>query len=407
MAVGKAPPEPTASPEPGSNRVPTAAAVPGPPSPAKPLWPAAVWIVGYLLALALFANVFCAYPADPRNVSPTRAQQYFEYGRSIEGKLARMTRSTDAESAPIVASGWLVGEDALVVNASGGAPSSARPVVTLYGMSYAHLLARDLAEEDPNLTVRSQTAPQGVPTWSFTAYLLDRQRQRSDIVVLSIMTDTIALLSATAGTTMYFDGAYPYTWPHYFLRDGRLESVAPPFLSVEDYRRHFFRPEDWRRYTGWLAENDPYYDPVLFHATPLDRSSLIRLLRRSYAVATRRARMSKAYDPIRGFNPASEEVRILEALTVEFARRARLDGSIPIVYIVNNQAGGPHAFTLLRPLLVRHGIPYLSSHEICPPSDRSCYMPDSHFVPSKNRELARAMARLAHEQLEGRQARAE
>jgi hypothetical protein len=57
---------------------------------------------------------------------------------------------------------------------------------------------------------------------------------------------------------------------------------------------------------------------------------------------------------------------------------------------------------LLAPTLARNGIPCLSSHEICPPNDPRNYLPDSHFVPARNTELARAMAALVHQQLDAR-----
>jgi hypothetical protein len=373
--------------------------MPGPRSVLLPRHPAA-WIAFYLLAIDVVANVFFAYPRDPRNVSPSKMQQYFEYGRSVEGKLDRMTRRTSAESAPIVAAGWLPPPRA----ASDTAPSSPgpRPVVTVYGMSHAQLLAEEMARADDTLTIRSRAAPLGTPTWAYTAYLRDRERVRSDVAVLAVMTETIPLLSATTGGTMYFDGAYPYTWPRYYLEGGTLRSVPPPFLGVEGFREAFFDQGRWRAYRSWLAAHDKYYDPLLFRRSVLDSSSLLRLLRRSYAQATRADRKSAVYDDARGFDTSSEEVRILDAIVAAFARAARRDGSRPVVFVVNNLNTGDRAFQLLRPTLAREGIPCLSSHEVCPPNDPRHYLPDSHFTPSKNAELARAMADLVHRELAAR-----
>ncbi len=366
-------------------------------TPGTPL----AWIVFYLVALDLGANAFFAYPKDPRNITPSRLQLYFEYGRAIEGKLARMTRATDEESAPIVASGWL--EPSGSTQVPNGAVEGTRPVVTFFGMSHAQLLAHDVARIDDTLAVRCAAAPQAVPTWSFSAYLEDRKRRHSDVVVLTVMTQTIPLLSATAGGTLYFDGAYPYTWPRYYLEDDTLRSVAPPFLSREGYRRHFYDPMAWSRYRDWLTQHDKHYDPLLFRRSALDRSSLARLLRRSYALAIRATAQATAYDPMKGFDRTSEEARVLEALIVEFARLARRDGTIPIVFVVNNLNTSDHAFRLVEPTLSRHGIARLSSHEICPPNEPRNYLPDSHFQPPINLELARAMARLIRTSLADRE----
>jgi len=359
----------------------------------------AAWIAFYLLAIDVGANFFFAYPKDPRNTSPSKMQQYFEYGRSVEGKLDRMTRRTSAESAPIVAAGWLPAAPAA---SNGPSPRAPKPVVTVYGMSHAQLLAEEMARADDTVTIRSRAAPLGTPTWAYTAYLHDRERVRSDVAILTVMTETIPLLAATTGGTMYFDGAYPYTWPRYYIEDGTLSSVAPPFLSVEGFRESFFDEGRWRAYRRWLEAHDKYYDPILFRRSVLDSSSLLRLLRRSYAQATRADRKSAVYDAARGFDTSSEEVRILEAIVAEFARSARGEGTKPIVFVVNNLNTGDSAFELLRPTLVRDAIPCLSSHELCPPNDPRHYLPDSHFTPAKNAELARAMADLVHRVLAAR-----
>src|ERR1700690_2187759 len=94
---------------------------------------------GIILGLAfidLFINVAFAYPSDPKTVDPPRLRLFFEYGRSVEAKLARMTRADPSQTAPIPLSGWY---EPLAV----GEPSvaAAKPVVTFYGMSHTMRLA--------------------------------------------------------------------------------------------------------------------------------------------------------------------------------------------------------------------------------------------------------------------------
>lgn len=367
-------------------------------------WRPTAWIVFYLALLDLGANLFAGYPADPRDISPTRLQQYFEYGRSVEGKLDRMTRGTDEESAPILTAGWLRGAERQAE--PGVDDGRGKPTVTFFGMSHAQILATEMARQDTAVAVRFRTAPGATPIWAYTAYLYDRERRRSDVAVLAVMTNTIPLVSTTAGTTMYFDGAYPYTWPRYRLEHGALRSIDPPFMSLEEYRQYFFDETRWRAYTSWLAENDKYYDPLLFRRTILDRSSLVRLLRRSYALSSRAAKQSDVYDEQAGFRVLSEEVAVLEAVVTEFGRLARGDGSIPVVFVVNNLQTSDRAFRLLHPVLSRDRIPFLSSHEICPPNDPRNYLPDSHFEETKNRLLAQAMADLIEGELARRQSSA-
>jgi hypothetical protein len=384
---------------PGPTPGPTARPAPAPRS-ARALVVSALWIALYLVLLDVGVNVLFAYPTDPRDINPTRLEQYFEYGRSVEGKLARMTRGADADSAPILTAGWLDGARGI---ADVVEPDAAhRPVVTFYGMSHAQLLAKEVAEQDRTLAIRNVTAPLGVPTWAFAAFGRDHERVRSDVVILTLMTNTIPLLSTTSGGTMYFDGAYPYTYPRYTVENGALKADPPPFTSLEGYREAFYDRSRWTAYLDWLARVDKYFDPLLFRGTALDKSALVRLLRRSYAITARGALIAQVYDDARGFNPAAEEVRVLDALLGEFGRLAREDGAVPLVFIVNNVNTGDHAFRLLQPMLAKHGIAYLSSHQVVPPNDPRNYDATSHFVPEKNRELAQVMAQLIHRAIDRR-----
>jgi len=52
----------------------------------------AAWVVAGLITIDILINVLLAYPADPKVTSPSRLRLYFEYGRSTEGQLSRMTR---------------------------------------------------------------------------------------------------------------------------------------------------------------------------------------------------------------------------------------------------------------------------------------------------------------------------
>src|SRR4051812_8768728 len=64
------------------------------------------WIVVFLIAIDITLNVSFAFPTD-LHVRPSRLQDYFDHGRSIEGKIRRMVGPTDETSAPIVEAGWL------------------------------------------------------------------------------------------------------------------------------------------------------------------------------------------------------------------------------------------------------------------------------------------------------------
>jgi len=52
---------------------------------------------------------------------------------------------------------------------------------------------------------------------------------------------------------------------------------------------------------------------------------------------------------------------------------------------------GDRLFKLVEPVLKKENILYLSTHEICPPNDPRYYDSTSHFIESKNKELATEM----------------
>lgn len=308
-----------------------------------------------------------------------------------------MTRKEIDESAPIVSAGWLVGSPKRSL--SNNLNPENRPVITIYGMSHAGMLAEDMAKIDTSLTIRFKGAAGAVPTWSYTAYLFDKDQYHSDVVILGIMTRGVPLICTTSGATNHFDAVYPYTYPRFFLSNSALKYVMPPFISFKDYIEYFYNLEKWKAYIKWLREYDKFYNPMLFKKTILDNSSIFRMLRRAYAYSMQRKKEATVYSDAKGFNVESEEVKILQSLVVEFSQIAKRQNSLPIVYIVNNVFMGDRLFKLLEPTLLSHNIPFLSSHDICPPNDPRLYLPDSHFIPSKNLELANEMIKIIKEKL--------
>jgi len=356
-----------------------------------------LWISGYLLLIDLGINVIIPYPKDPRNVSPSTISQFFEYGRSVEGKLSRMTRKTQEESAPILSTGWL--RDPRVRYFSGVPDDTSKPTITVYGMSHSVQLAEAMGKLDSSFVVRSFGAPGAVPSWSYAAYLSDKKQHHSDVVVLAISTYGVPLICTTSGTTNHFDDVWPYTYPRFLLKNGTLESVSPPFDSLIGYREYFYDPVKWRAYKEWLNIHDKYYDPLLFRRTILDQSSIVRMLRRAYAYSSQRTKKAEVYDERNGFNVNSEEVKILLSIIKNFSDDAQRDNSLPIIYIVNNLFMGDHLYRLLEQTLAAEKILSLSSHEICPPDDPRIYLPDTHFIPSKNLELAKAMMKIVRDNM--------
>jgi hypothetical protein len=128
-------------------------------------------------------------------------------------------------------------------------------------------------------------------------------------------------------------------------------------------------------------------------ASFLDHSSLFRLIRRAYAQRYMRG-IRKSLMGETGYQESSEQVQVARAIVRDFAGRARKDGVIPVIFIVNNLGYSDYLFRALKPVLEEGKIPYLSSHTIASPDDPRAYLPDSHFTDEVDDKLAQALERV-------------
>lgn len=360
----------------------------------------AIWIIFYLAIFDILINIIFHYPKDPQNVNPSFLQSYFEYGRSVEGKLQGMTRLNEDEAAPIVNGGWLETVRQKSLPSKRLSSDTSKVVVSLYGMSHTEELWKSISKLDKRYLIRGFMAAGATPNWSYAAYESDEGKEDSDVVILGIMTDSVPLITSTTGMTAYFDMSYPYTFPRYTVKGDKVNAVWPPFYDSKNYVKYFFDKAKWKQYRAWLAKNDKYYNPILFKKSILDYSALFRLVRRAYAEREKQKIINSSYTKA-GFIEDSEEVIVLRTIVKNFAESAREKSIIPIIYIVNNQERSDHLFKILKPVLDSNKIPYLSSHVICPPDDPRVFLSiNSHFIHSKDMELAQEMIKIIQQEIE-------
>ena len=190
-----------------------------------------LWILLYISIIDAGINLILAYPSDPRNVNPSYLQTYFEYGRSSEGKLRRMTGRSGDESAPIVAHGWMTSEN--YASLPNKPLKKDQVLVSVYGMSHTGELAGAISKLNKNLIIRQIIAPGAPPNWTYSMYQFDKSRHQPDVVILGIMTDSVPFISSTSGATTYFDMSYPYTFPRFVMGKDKLLPLFPPFISAD------------------------------------------------------------------------------------------------------------------------------------------------------------------------------
>lgn len=350
------------------------------------------WTLAALIVADIAVNTLFRYPTDPKVTNPSQLQMYFEYGRSTEGKLRRMTRPSRDETAPISLAGWYDPLEAVDRIRPG-----ASQTITVYGMSHAVRLAEALARTPNTYNVRSVGAPGASPNWSLGAFHRDRggattgKTGKSRVVVLGMMSANLPMITTMSPMTWNVSFPMPYTADRFRVgADGRLSTTHAPYSTFEGYVSTFYDPAKWQSAKAFFAANDPMYNRWLFDASGADRSVIVRLLRRAYGQRIERD-MKHAVFADGGFDPNAEQIRVANAMIADFAAQARRDGQIPVVFIVNNFGYDDLFYRALKPTLESAKIPYLSSHTVVSPKDPRGYLPDSHFTDANDDRLAKAL----------------
>jgi len=346
------------------------------------------WVAIGLAVIDVFINLAFPYPSDPKNLNPSWLQAYFEYGRSSEAKLRRMTRKDPAQTAPITLAGWY---EPIVAVQKPSPPET--PVVTFYGMSHAGQLAYALDRVTKRFIARIVAAPGATANWAYGAYLRDHGGGKSRVAVLALMSVNVAMITAVSPMTWNIDFPMPYTADRFYVQGDDLRVVHPPFSSFEQYADAFDNPQKWAAARDELAKTDTLYDSFIMRANFLDHSSLFRLIRRAYGQRLVRDAHHAVLERGR-FEADSEQIKLARVIVRKFADGARADGMIPIIYIVNNLGYSDTLYQALKPTLESNDIPYLSSHTVASPNDPRMYVPNSHFRDDIDDEMARALIKV-------------
>lgn len=351
-----------------------------------------LWIIICLLVIDFAVNFLFPYPSDPRITSPSQINRYFNYGRSIEGKLSQMLGTTDESSSAIAQAGWLDPELWKKLNLPTH-PANSGVLVAVYGMSFSNHVADAMKEIDPKITLRMIAAPAAPANYAFAAYNKDRGRHNADVVMLGVLASSVKGLRAMNGMTWQFEGPAPYTYPKYFLEDGKLKQISPTITSLAELRAAFKNKQQWDAYTTQLRHNDEFFTEFLFSGFG-DNSAIVRLIRRAWAQRHQKAVEDQIHS-VNGFD-TSVDIPVLAAIVTEFAASAKLDGKMPIVLLFNDRGYSDDLFRALEPTLTSASIPYVSTHNIAPASNLSNFIADGHFVLSANKEIAKAALKLVN-----------
>lgn len=348
----------------------------------------AVWFVFWLAAADIAVGQGLRWLAQR---SPDSGLvRYFDYGRSIEGKLDRMVAEPrDSTDALILEAGWLDPVEWRRL------PTKPQPgtdlLISVYGQSFANNAGREAVKRDGHITMRQIGAPAAPPDHSYAATQLDPGFGDADVIVFGILASSVARIGAMSGASVGFEHPAPFTYPHYSLDGGMLQALMPAFTTEQGFRTALeARSTVWQTFKRELAAHDRGYDPLVFDRTPLDASQLVLLMRRGW-VAQRQDYNHGVYDGAHGFNPDSQPIIIGKAMLESLGKYARAQGKRLIVLLEQDRGYGDSLERAFGPTLRQAGIDYISTDKLFSSQDPNNFIADGHYTDHANGLLADAL----------------
>lgn len=350
------------------------------------------WMMLFVVLFDVAINFFFKMPTDPK-VRPASLNNYFDYGRSIVGKLKRTLSHTNETASPITMAGWLDRDCHRTVSAEPG-----RRVVSFFGMSFSSNVGIELQKIDPTFKSVLFAGPGAPPSHSYRCFLLQQAYaarggvDASEVQVFGILASSVKGMLSMTGATTGFESPAPFTYPRYLIDTrGKLQETLPVVNSPEDWRLALDNVDSLgARFKAQLWAQDNFYNPFLFDTGWSDHSAILRMLRRSYAQRSSRHIDATVMGPM-GYIDQSAIGPVLKALTLDFAKRSKAAGKRPIILLLQDGNSGDALFRLLAPTFEDAGLEFVSSHDVAPTTDSSNFVSDGHFSASANQRVAKKL----------------
>lgn len=309
---------------------------------------------------------------------------FFEYGRSVPGKLERWEQRPDL-AGNLYNVGWRPTAVATSKTAFANEPKDIGPVIRSYGMSFVLNIRKQAVEMRKDLKWDTHAGPAGPPNFTYALFHDDRANRRpGDIAIFGILASGVSTMAALSNSTRVFEQPAPLTYPIYWPEGEGLRKVDPLVESVDDQRALPQDPEAAAAWTAQLAQEDAFYSPITFGMKWLDISPFARLVRRSLAKSHIETRINDILTD--GAYPY--EV-VLPRMIRAFAETARADGQTPVVMLLQTRnQRDPDLLALAKPVLEAHDIPYFASAEHFDPRDLSGFAADGHYTAEVDRLFA-------------------
>jgi hypothetical protein len=312
--------------------------------------------------------------------------RYFDYGRSVPGKLAQWQEQPDT-TGNLFDVGWREN----LINAEMTGPAAPTGVVRVYGMSFVNNILREAGKIDPNLAMDRHTGPGAPPNYTYAVFLDDAdQRVPGDIAVLGILSSSVPALAAMSNRTWVFEQPTPMTYPIFRPDDDDGLVRIDPLVQSPDQERAL--REDAVARVAWNAQlrrEDAFYGQATFGFPVLDASPFMRLVRRTFGINHIEERKSAVLDPTSRHAFPYEDV--LQRMVWEFAQTARAEGIVPIVFLIQTRdLSDPNLAEVLGGVLTEHAIPVLDTADYVDPSIFTNFVSDGHYTRANDETFARA-----------------
>lgn len=352
------------------------------------------WSIAGMLAvfLAFEAVVAVMFSMRPGAREPSGSlERYFSYGYSIESKLNRSVGDASQEPAAIVRAGWIPTE----LYTPGETWDSAPARVVVYGMSFTNRVAVELANIRPELAIATRAGPGAPFNHSFAMFEADPWRSQADVVVVGILSSSLSHMQSLSGLGFTPESPAPYAFPLFTLVDGELQRRDPRIADRDVFVQAFRdRSDEWSAHLAAIAEHDGYWDPFVFRQSILDRSALIRLVRRAWASRTIDTVRSKVYTNAKGYKTEHPAIAAVPAMLAEMQAACDLDGQTLVVLLLHAKGEPGHLDAWLTDDLVKSGAKVISTNDLFSSLDAMNFEGDAHYRPHLDARIAEALGRL-------------
>jgi len=343
--------------------------------------------VGTIALFDISTSLLFSIPEGER-LPRGKIAEYISYGESVERKLDRTVGAEGQEPTSLVRAGWIKTE--LYSPPKDWRAGGAR--VAFYGMSFLLQVAAALDEAYPAYAIMTRGGPSAPLSHSYALFENDKWGAEADVIILGVLSSSIPHLQALTCLGFTTESPAPYTFPKFELIGDRLSRTDPVIADRGEFIAAFRQRSDkWTAHLDSLRAHDGFWISLVFEKSPLDSSTFAKFLMRAWAKRVQQQRRDAVYSFEGGYvrdHPAIAAVpRLLGSVQETCVKNKQR-----LVVVLLHARGEPgHLDRWLRADLEQRGISVISTIDHFDSMDYLNFLPDSHYLPRLDQELAEAL----------------